>query len=131
MMNHTDGHNSPVVLIVEDEYLVRMTLADELEDGGFQVLKAANADIALRVLEAQSDTVQVLFTDVDLPGSMDGMELARQVRARWPHVQLLISSGHSAPEPDQMPNQSRFVQKPYIGPTVVRQIREMMSTSAS
>ncbi len=71
----------PVVLLVEDEPLVRMTAVDELEDAGFRVLEAANADIALMVLEAQSDEVQVLFTDVDMPGSMNGMALAEHVFA--------------------------------------------------
>src|SRR5215203_2112901 len=94
----------PVVLLVEDEPLVRMTAADELEEAGFQVLEAANADVALKVLEARSDEVQVLFTDVDMPGSMDGLALAEQVHSRWPHVLLLmlllISSGYARPHPD-------------------------------
>jgi two-component system, response regulator PdtaR len=63
----------PVVLVVDDEPLVRMTAADELEEAGFQVQEAANADVALAVLDARSDEVRVLFTDVDMPGSMDGM----------------------------------------------------------
>ena len=76
-------NDPPVVLLVEDELLVRMTAADELEEAGFQVLEAANADVALTVLEARSDEVHVLFTDVHMPGSIDGMELAEQVHARW------------------------------------------------
>ena len=68
----------PMVLLVEDEPLVRMTAADELDEAGFQVLEAKNADEALALLEAHSDEVQVLFTDVDMPGSMDGMALAER-----------------------------------------------------
>lgn len=82
--------NPPVVLLVEDEPLVRMTAADELDEAGFQVLEAKNADEALTLLEAHSDEVQVLFTDVDMLGSMDGMALAERVYQRWPHVLLLI-----------------------------------------
>lgn len=117
-----------LVLVVEDELLVRMTAADELEEAGFQVLEAANADIALKMLEARSDEVQVLFTDVNMPGSMDGMELAEQVHERWPHVLLLISSGYARPRPDEIPDHGRFVPKPYIGATLVRHIHEMMRT---
>src|ERR671920_1388092 len=121
----------PVVLLVEDELLVRMTAADELEEAGFQVLEAANADVALKVLEARSDEVQVLFTDVHMPGSMDGMELAEQVHARWPHVRLLISSGYARPQPDEIPDHGHFVPKPYRAATVVRHIVEMMQTLRS
>jgi CheY-like chemotaxis protein len=115
-----------VVLLVEDEPLVRMTAADELEEAGFQVLEAANADVAIAVLETRSEEVQVLFTDVDMPGSMDGLELAEQVHQRWPHVLLLISSGYARPHPDEIPDHGRFMPKPYYGPTLVRHITEMM-----
>lgn len=115
-----------MVLVVEDEPLVRMTAADELEEAGFQVLEATNADEALKVLEARSDEVQVLFTDVHMPGSMDGMALAEQVSQRWPHVLLLISSGYARPHSDEIPDHGHFVPKPYIGATLVRHINEMM-----
>ena len=117
-----------VVLLVEDEPLVRMTAADELDDAGFRVLEAKNADEALVVLEAHSDEVQVLFTDVNMPGSMDGMALAERVYQRWPHVLLLISSGYARPHPDEIPDHGRFVPKPYRGETLVRHITEMMRT---
>lgn len=119
-------NDPPVVLLVEDELLVRMTAADELEDAGFQVLEAANADVALKVLEARSDEVQVLLTDVHMPGSMDGMELAAQVHTRWLHVRLLISSGYARPAPDEIPDDGRFVPKPYHAATLVRQIQELV-----
>jgi two-component system, response regulator PdtaR len=119
-------NDPPVVLLVEDEPLVRMTAADELEEAGFQVLEAANADIAIALLEARSDEVQVVFTDVNMPGSMDGLELAEQVHRRWPHILLLISSGYARPHPDEIPDHGRFMPKPYYGPTLVRHITEMM-----
>jgi two-component system, response regulator PdtaR len=117
-----------VVLLVEDEPLVRMTAADELDDAGFRVLEAKNADEALVVLEAHSAEVQVLFTDVNMPGSMDGMALAERVYQRWPHVLLLISSGYARPHPDEIPDHGRFEPKPYRGETLVRHITEMMRT---
>jgi two-component system, response regulator PdtaR len=116
----------PVVLVVDDEPLVRMTAADELEEAGFQVQEAANSDVALAVLEARSDEVRVLFTDVDMPGSMDGMALAEQVHQRWLHIRLLISSGYAHPHPDEIPDNDHFVPKPYRGATLVRHITEMM-----
>ncbi len=127
-MRPTEAIRPPVVLLVEDEPLVRMTAADELDDAGFRVLEAKNADEALVVLEAHSDEVQVLFTDVDMPGSMDGMALAERVYQRWPHVLLLISSGYARPHPDEIPDHGRFVPKPYRGETLVRHITEMMRT---
>jgi CheY-like chemotaxis protein len=93
-MGTSGTSQAPVVLVVEDEWLVRATAADELEEAGFQVLEAANADIALTVLEARSSEVQVLFTDIDMPGTMDGVALAEQVHRWWPHIVLLLSSGY-------------------------------------
>ena len=127
------GHSitPPVVLVVEDEPLVRMTAADELDEAGFLVLEAKNADEAIAVLEAHADEVQVLFTDVDMPGSMNGMDLAEQVYRRWPHVLLLISSGDARPHPDEIPDHGHFLPKPYRGATLVRHIVEMMQTLRS
>jgi len=120
----------PVVLLVEDEPLAHMTAAAELEEAGFQVLEAANVDVAPAVLEARSDEVQVLFTDVDVRGSMDGLALAKQVHSRWPHVWphvlLLISSGYARPHPGEIPDHDQFVPKPYGAATLVRHIHEML-----
>jgi CheY-like chemotaxis protein len=128
-MRQNESGDPLVVLLVEDEPLVRMTATDELEEAGFQVLEAANADVALTVLEARSDEVHVLFTDVHMPGSMDGMELAEQVHARWPHVRLLISSGYARPREDEIPDDGRFVPKPYRASTLVSHIQELVDTS--
>ena len=127
-MGHDASNDPPVVLLVEDEPLVRMTAADELEEAGFHVLEAANADVALAVLEARSDEVRVLFTDVHMPGSMDGMELAEQVHARWPHVRILISSGYARPHQDEIPDDGRFMPKPYHAETLVRHVHELVGT---
>jgi len=128
-MTRNGPKDPPVVLVVDDEPLVRMTAVDELEEAGFHVLEAANADVALAVLETHSDEVQVLFTDVNMPGSMDGMALAEWVHRRWPHIRLLISSGYARPHPDEIPDCGHFVPKPYHGATLVRHITEMMQTS--
>jgi CheY-like chemotaxis protein len=128
-MTRNRPKDPPVVLVVEDEPLVRMTAVDELEEAGFHALEAANADVALAVLEAHSDEVQVLFTDVNMPGSMDEKALAEWVHQRWPHIRLLISSGYARPHPDEIPDCGHFVPKPYRGGTLVRHITGMMQIS--
>lgn len=126
MNNYSD--DTLVVLLVEDELLVRMAAADDLQDAGFHVLEAANADVALAVLESCSDDVQVLFTDIDMPGSMNGLDLAESVQQRWPHISLLISSAYHKPHPGQIPDEGRFVPKPYSSEDVVQHIRELVTS---
>ncbi|MBA1154748.1 response regulator [Microvirga mediterraneensis] len=127
MMNNYSDETS-VVLLVEDELLVRMAAAEDLQDAGFHVLEAANADVALAVLETCSHDVQVLFTDIDMPGSMNGLDLAESVQQRWPHISLLISSAYHRPLPQQIPDDGRFVPKPYSSEDVVKHIRELVTS---
>jgi CheY-like chemotaxis protein len=101
------------VLVVEDETIVRMIGSDALEDAGYEVLDAGSADEALRLLDS-TDDVAVLFTDVRMPGSMDGLELASLVHARWPAIKILITSGDTWPPPKSLiPDDGRFIAKPY------------------
>jgi two-component system, response regulator PdtaR len=116
----------PVVLIVEDEVLIRLSAVGMLEDAGFGMIEAVNSDQALELLAADSD-VQLLFTDVNMPGTIDGLALARQVRERWPHIGIMVASAKRAPQPEEMPAGSRFEQKPYSLDTVVRHARELTS----
>src|SRR6204780_5745961 len=92
----------PVVLVVEDEALVRLSAVGMLEDAGFRMIEAVNADQALELLAADSD-VQLLFTDVNLPGTIDGLALARQVHDRWPHIGIIVVSGRESPQPQELP----------------------------
>ncbi|KMO41559.1 response regulator receiver protein [Methylobacterium variabile] len=109
------------VLIVEDDELVRMMATEMLEDAGIAVLEATNADEAWQLLEQRSD-IRVLFTDVDMPGSMNGFVLAQRVAERWPHIRLVITSGRFQPNPDDVPDDGQFVTKPYRAPAVLRAI---------
>lgn len=102
-----------IVLVVEDETLVRMNSADMIRDLGFDVIEAADADHAVTLLEADSD-ITVLFTDIQMAGSMDGLRLAAVVRDRWPPIRLLITSGRVRPEVTDMPAGARFIPKPYL-----------------
>jgi two-component system, response regulator PdtaR len=81
-----------LVLIVEDELLIRLDAVDMIEAAGFDVIQAANADEAITILEARSD-IQLVFTDVQMPGSMDGLKLAAAVRGRWPPIKIVATSG--------------------------------------
>ena len=101
-----------VVLVVDDEPLIRMNAADMLLDAGFAVLEAANAAEALTVL-ADHPEIQVLFTDVNMPGDMDGLDLARRVHQLRPEVHLIVTSGKVAPTPGAIPDAGDFLGKPY------------------
>jgi CheY-like chemotaxis protein len=102
----------PVILIVEDESLVRMLAVIVAEDNGFDVLSAATADEAIKVLESRSD-VRLVFTDVNLPGSMNGLRLAHAIRGRWPPVELLVTSAVGNITAKDLPERGRFLAKPY------------------
>jgi CheY-like chemotaxis protein len=117
---------APVILIVEDEALVRLSTVGILEDAGFRMIEAVNSDQALELLEMDSD-VQLLFTDVNMPGTIDGLSLARQVHDRWPHIGIMIASAKSKPQPSELPAGSRFHQKPYSPDRVVKHARELTS----
>jgi len=101
-----------VVLLVEDESLIRMVAADILTDEGFTVLEATTADEAWPLLESHSD-ISVLFTDVNIPGRMDGLTLAARVAERWPHIRLVVTSGRCGLSTHEIPDHGRCVQKPY------------------
>lgn len=118
-----------VVLLVEDEPLVRMLGVDVLEDAGFTVVEAANAAEALKALESRTD-VRVLFTDVNMPGELDGLELARLVHERWPEIRLLIASGQVFPAPEELPDNGQFVPKPWEPTAVVKRIQAMVGKAA-
>ena len=99
-----------LVLLVEDEPLVRLVASEGLEEAGYEVLEAANADDALRVLAVRPD-VGVLFTDVNMPGKLDGLALAELVHRQWPAIKLLVTSGRSLQ--GVVPDDGRFLVKPY------------------
>lgn len=103
---------SRVVLVVEDEGFIRMLAADILQDEGFTVLEVAIADEAWPILESRSD-IGVLFTDINMPGSMDGLALAARVAVRWPRIRLVLTSGRCGLSNDEVPDNGQFVQKPY------------------
>ena len=100
------------ILVVEDEPLIRMDLAETLQEMGFSVLEASNADEAIRLLAA-NDGIAAVVTDVDMPGTMDGFALAFAIRRRCPPCRLIVVSGHRRPAAGNMPDGSRFSRKPF------------------
>ena len=107
------GRQSRVVLLTEDDECIREILADYLEGLNIQVVQASDAAEALRRLEQSADEINLLFTDVKMPGAIDGMQLAELVTATWPAVAVLISSGHVRPTRRELPVRSIFLAKPY------------------
>ncbi len=105
--------SAPIILVVEDEVIIRLSTAYNLRDLGWDVREAANAAEALHVLE-QCDEVALIFTDIDMPGAMDGLGLARAVSERWPPVIIVITSGMNQPAEDDLPRGATFIPKPYV-----------------
>jgi len=115
----------PVVLIVEDEFLLRMDAVDMVGAAGFEVVEAGNADQAIEILEARPD-ITVVFTDIQMPGSMDGLKLARAVRGRWPPIKIVATSGRGSVAEMDLPEGGRFLPKPYSPMQVTGVLRELM-----
>lgn len=107
----------PVVLIVEDEPIVLMNAMMFVESAGFEVISATSADQAVQILESRLD-VRIVFTDIDMPGSMDGMKLAAAIRGRWPPIELIVTSGNDITESD-LPLRGLFFSKPYLATDIV------------
>ena len=101
-----------VVLIVDDEFLVRTMAAEAMEEAGFDVVEAPNADEGFRILQSRCD-IRVVLTDINMPGSMDGLELACAIRHRWPCIEVVVTSGRWTPHADELPERGHFMPKPY------------------
>jgi CheY-like chemotaxis protein len=114
----------PVMLIVEDEYLLRMDSVEVLEGAGFEVIPVANADEAIAILSARSD-IHLVFTDIQMPGSMDGLKLAQFVRDRWPPIKIVATSGHVRTADEDLPAGSVFIPKPYSGAQLISTLRDL------
>jgi two-component sensor histidine kinase/CheY-like chemotaxis protein len=119
----------PKVLVVEDEMLLRMRAVDIVEDAGFTAIEAMNADEALAILESRSD-IDLLFTDIQMPGSMDGLKLAHAVYERWPSIKIILVSGKLTPTDSERPTDSRFFGKPLEVKQMIAEIREMIGQGA-
>jgi two-component sensor histidine kinase/CheY-like chemotaxis protein len=113
------------VLIVEDEMILRMRAVDIVEDAGFTAIEAVNADDALAILESRSD-IELLFTDIQMPGSMDGLKLAHAVHERWPLIKIILVSGQLTLTDADKPTDSRFYGKPLDVKHMIAELQDMM-----
>jgi CheY-like chemotaxis protein len=124
-MSTQDLIETPVVLVVEDEVLIREDVIDVLEREGFRTLSAGTVSEALAVLDRHED-IQAVFTDIQMPGMSDGVDLAKQVAADRPGIVIVVTSGRSLGAPDDLPHQGRFVAKPYVPSKIAKLLRELI-----
>jgi CheY-like chemotaxis protein len=121
---HWCSMDLPLVLVVEDEFVVRMNAVSMLEEAGSGVLEAGSADEAIALLESRSD-IRIVFTDINMPGSMDGLLLAHAVRNRWPPIELVLTSGQMRVGDDDMPARGLFLGKPYDANRLIEVVRSL------
>jgi CheY-like chemotaxis protein len=117
-------HPKSIVLVVEDEPLMRMHAVSLIAAAGFETVEASNADEAIAILEARKD-IRIVFTDINMPGSMDGLRLGHAIRRRWPPIELILTSGDFQVAEDELPSRGRFLPKPYGAPEVVNALNEL------
>jgi CheY-like chemotaxis protein len=117
----------PVVLIVEDEFLIRLQAAQIISRAEFDVVEASSADEAISILEARSD-IAVLFTDIQMPGRMDGLKLAAAVKGRWPPIKIVATSGLVNVRQEDLPEGGRFISKPYDSIQLTAALQELTAS---
>lgn len=114
------------ILVVEDETFVRMDAVEMLRDAGFDIVEAVNADEAIRLLAMHSD-IRLIFTDIDMAGSINGLELAAIARNRWPSIRIVLTSGQCNVQAGDLPAGARFLSKPYQPAHIIRAVRELIN----
>lgn len=117
-----------VVLVVEDNPIILFNAVYLVESAGFEAIGAKNADEAIRILEAKPH-IHLVFTDVEMPGTMDGIKLAHYIRGRWPQVHLIIVSGRTLVNESDLPASSTFFAKPYDERKLILEMKRMLSAS--
>ena len=121
--------STPIVLVVEDEMVLRMRAVDIVEDAGFVPIEAVSADQAIEILESRDD-ISLLFTDIQMPGSMDGLKLAHTAHTRWPHIKIILVSGQVAVTDADKPSDSKFFPKPLETKRIILELQEMIGKGA-
>ncbi|MBR1215448.1 response regulator [Bradyrhizobium sp. JYMT SZCCT0180] len=114
-----------VVLVVEDEMMLRMRVVDMVEDAGYVPVEAVDADEAMTILRSRSD-IALMLTDVQMPGSMNGLQLAHAVRENWPPIKIILASGQLNLSDSDIPLDSRFFGKPLQSDEIIAEMREML-----
>lgn len=122
---HGKHMEKPVVLVVENEALIRISALQIIEDAGFAVAEASNADEAIRILQNRTD-IRAVFTDIRMPGSMDGWKLACAIKGRWPPIHLVLVSA-VIPDLSELPANGLFIRKPYAAEQVTAALYELFN----
>lgn len=117
----------PAILVVEDMAIIRMDAVATIEDAGFRAYEAATAEEGIRLLEQHND-IAVLFTDVDMPGRMNGLDLAHYARNRWPPVEIIVASGATTLDDATLPERAHFFSKPYPMQHIIAVLRRLTGT---
>lgn len=120
------NNGKAVVLIVEDSPIIRLGATELVRSAGYEALEARNADEAIRLLESRAD-IDLVFTDVQMPGTMDGIRLSHYIRDRWPPVRIMLASGMDILEESSLPEGSRFFAKPYSDHVIADMMAQMLS----
>lgn len=124
------NNGKPVVLVVEDSPIIRMGAVDLVLSAGYEAIEACDADAAIRILEERED-IDLVFTDVQMPGAMDGIKLSHYIRDRWPPVKLIVASGFTILEESNLPIGSRFFAKPYDDSTIMEAMASLLAGEAA
>ena len=126
LISRKNPSSRPHVLVVEDEFFSRIHALDLVETAGYNAIEASNADEAIAILETRKD-IRIVFTDIDMPGSMDGLKLARAIRDRWPPIELILTSGHLDVPESAVPERGLFFSKPYRDQEIVAALQKFGS----
>jgi CheY-like chemotaxis protein len=129
-MGQSFNPNSFAVLVVEDDALLRAEAVDLCIEAGFATYEARNADQAIHILERHSE-IRVLFTDIEMQGSMDGLKLAHAVRERWPPVSIMVTSGRRKVTKEDLPENGLFFAKPYPPDDIVKALNGIAAVIAA
>jgi len=113
-----------IVLVVEDQPFLRVAAVDLVRDAGFEAIAAKDADQAILFLQARAD-IRIVFTDVEMPGSMNGIALAIAIRGRWPLIELIVTSGQRHVGAHELPARGVFFRKPYADDDVAAMLHRM------
>jgi CheY-like chemotaxis protein len=123
-MSNEPPADRSIILVVEDEPLLRMFASDMVEDAGYSVVEAANATEAVSILEQRTD-IRIVFTDIDMPHGIDGIKLAACIRDRWPPIDIIIVSGKPFPVSARLPDRAVFFPKPYQQVEIIAMMARM------
>ncbi|MCJ2079884.1 response regulator [Methylobacterium sp. J-090] len=125
-MDKHSSSSAPYALVVEDDGLIRMDIVEILSDAGFRTYEAATSDEGAILLERERQSIVLLFSDVQMPGSLDGFGLARKAAQCWPHISIVVASGHVCPGPNDLPEGVRFIDKPFTAGMVHDHLKEIL-----